>query len=205
MRADISAVNTALKGGGIVLLPTETVYGLAADARNQSAVNKLYRIKGREFNKPIAICVANIERAAKLVHWDDAAQKLASAFWPGPLSLVLPAQDDLGFDERLLGQFPDGRPSLSLRCPQAEWRGHIQTEYLALTSANKTGKPDHTEFQNAIGQFKDDVTAAIKGAPSLHAMPSTIVTITDGHCRILRQGTLKQTDFAPLNLSWDAP
>ena len=75
---DILALNSALLSGGIALLPTETVYGLGADAGNQTAVNKLYHAKGRDFDKPIAICVRDIKAATSLVHWSETAQQLAA-------------------------------------------------------------------------------------------------------------------------------
>lgn len=196
-------MNIALNKGGIVLLPTETVYGLAADAKNQSAIDKLYALKGRNFKKPIAICISDISHAASLVHWNNTAQKLAEAFWPGPLSLVLPAKDNLELDTRLYGQFADGTPSLSLRNPQAIWCENLGVDYLALTSANKSGQKDNMDFQPAFDIFGHDIAAALKGQSSSHGMASTIVAIKNHRCRILRTGALNPSDFASFNLDWD--
>jgi L-threonylcarbamoyladenylate synthase len=208
---DILALNSALLSGGIALLPTETVYGLGADARNQTAVNKLYHAKGRDFDKPIAICVRDIKAATSLVHWSETAQQLAERFWPGPLSIVLPAKDGLGLDKRLLGRFPDGSPSLSLRCPQTLWHEKLDIDYLALTSANKSGQSDIIDFKTAFDIFSHDVDAALDaaldnsggGAPSAGGKASTIIAIKDGKCRLLRSGVLSPDDFAGLKLIWD--
>jgi len=203
LETDISALNAALKRGGVALLPTETVYGLGADARNQAAVNKLYDIKGRDFNKPIAICISDISVATALVQWTETAQQLAEKVWPGPLSLVLPTKDGLGLDPRLMGRFADGTLSLSLRCPQATWRDKLAVDYLALTSANKSGQADITDFKIAYDVFGSTVDAALKGAPSAHGKPSTIMAIQNETCRILREGALSRADFDALKLTWN--
>jgi len=203
-RCGIKAVNSALLRRGVVLLPTETVYGLAANAQDHEAVNKLYRVKGRNFNKPIAISIKQAANAGALVTWCDTAQKLADAFWPGPLSLVLPAKSGVQLDTRLFGQFKDGTPSLSLRVPQSQWRKDIGPDYLALTSANKSGQDDITDFDQALAMFDGEIDAALDGNIPAYGIASTIIAIQNQVCRILRHGALKPADFAPLDLEWSA-
>jgi len=198
----IKAVNNALLRSGIVLLPTETVYGLAANAQDHGAVKKLYAVKGRDFNKPIAISIKQTSDVSALVEWCDNAQKLADKFWPGPLSLVLPAKSGVQLDARLFGQFEDGAPSLSLRLPQSQWRSDIAVDYLALTSANKSGQADITDFAEASALFDGEVDAAFGGGIPAYGTASTIIAIKDGNCRVLRQGALKPSDFAALDLEW---
>ena len=200
--SDINALNRTLGRGEVVLLPTETVYGLAADAQNNAAVEALYTLKGRKFNKPIALCVKSSAAAKSLVHWSPTAQALSEHFWPGPLSLVLPAQDGLNLDARLFGRFKDGTASLSLRFPQTDWCHQIKTDYLALTSANRSGETDTTDFAEAHALFGDHVGASFNGGTSPHGTPSTIIAVEKGRVRLLRAGALTAEHFAPLNLDW---
>lgn len=204
-QSGITAVNHALLSGGVVLLPTETVYGLAANAKDHTGVDKLYAVKGRDFNKPIAISIKRAADAAALVEWSETAQKLADMFWPGPLSLVLPAKPGLSLDPRLFGQFKDGTPSLSLRVPQSEWRERIKADYLALTSANKSGQPDLTEFQTAMNIFTGLIDAGLEGRAAPRGTVSTVLAVQNARCRILRDGALKRDDFAALGLTWANP
>lgn len=200
--SDIQPVNSALRRGEVVLLPTETVYGLAVDAQNNAAVDALYNLKGRDFNKPIAICVSTATAANALVKWSPTAQALSDLFWPGPLSLVLPAKENLGLDPRLFGRFADGSPSLSLRVPETRWSGQITTNYLALTSANRSGEADSTTHVEAHDIFGVHIGASYDGGPSTLGTPSTILALEKDGVRLLRTGALKAEHFAPLELNW---
>lgn len=200
--SSINSVRRALQDGSVVLLPTETVYGLVADAKNNAATEALYALKGRDFNKPIAICVRASKAAKALVHWSETAQRLTDHFWPGPLSIVLPAKDELGLDARLFGQFSDGSPSLSLRCPDTPWRGHLDVDYLALTSANRSGEADTKDFKTAHNIFGPQIGASYDGGTSPIGVPSTIIAIENERVRLLRAGALTADDFAPLALDW---
>jgi len=122
---NINDVRQTLNQGGVALLPTETVYGLAANAQSTAAVNRLYALKGRDFKKPIALCVKSWDAGQHLVKWSEAAESLTRYFWPGPLSIIMPARDGLNFDPRLFGRYPTGRRSLSLRCPDIDWRDQL--------------------------------------------------------------------------------
>ena len=204
-RSDINALNRALAHGDVVLLPTETVYGLAADAQNNAAVEALYRLKGRDFDKPIAICVRSAVLAKHLVKWSPTAQDLVELFWPGPLSLVLPAQDNLNLDPRLFGRFADGTPSLSLRLPETGWTAHIATDYLALTSANRSGEADSTTHADAHTIFGPHIGASYDGGDSRIGTPSTILALEETGVRLLRAGALSAEHFAPLDLNWISP
>jgi len=166
-------------------------------------VNRLYALKGRDFKKPIALCVKSWDAGQHLVKWSEAAESLTRYFWPGPLSIIMPARDGLNFDPRLFGRYPTGRRSLSLRCPDIDWRDQLGVDYLALTSANRSGEPDTTDFDTAYGLLGAEVNAAFRGPPSVHATPSTIIAIDEtGRLRCLRRGALTPEDFAPLSLDW---
>lgn len=200
--SDIKSINRALRDGKTVLLPTETVYGLAVNAQNNKAVDALYALKGRAFNKPIAISIKSSAAAHTLVQWSRTAQKLSDLFWPGPLSLVLPAKENLGLDPRLFGRFPDGTPSLSLRYPETDWCRQLTTDYLALTSANRSGEPDTTDFTHANAQFGDQIGASYDSGATTHGTPSTIIAVEKERVRLLRAGALTAEHFAPLDLDW---
>jgi len=201
--AKIEHVRGALRAGGTALLPTETVYGLAANAQDGAAINALYALKGRAFNKPLALCVRSIETARQLVQWSDTAEQLARHFWPGPLSLVLPAKNGLTFDQRLFGRFANGGRSLSLRCPDTFWRDQLDVDFLALTSANKSGEADTTDFSAAIAVFGTSVDAAYEGPPAKIGQPSTIIAMDiDTPAVCLRWGALGPEDFAPFSIEW---
>jgi len=132
-----SEIKTALDAGEVVILPTETVYGLAARADMADAVSKIYDIKGRDFDKPLAVCVKDIEQAKTLAHFDVLSQQLAERYWPGSLTLVLNLKDGTALDPRVTSN-SRGVATIALRCPDADWRTDI-SEPLALTSANRSG------------------------------------------------------------------
>ena len=92
--ADVAAAVAALAAGDIVGLPTETVYGLAADAANPAAIARVYRVKGRPADHPLIVHVLDAAQARHWAHWSDAAQRLADAWWPGPLTIVLRRRED---------------------------------------------------------------------------------------------------------------
>ena len=101
------------RAGGLVALPTETVYGLGADARNDLAVARIFEAKGRPRFNPLIVHVASVDDAKDLVEWNDVADRLASAFWPGPLTLVLPLKSGSGLSPLVTADLP----TLAVRMP----------------------------------------------------------------------------------------
>lgn len=201
-------VLNVLHSGGVVILPTETVYGLAARADRPEAVNRLYGIKGRDFDKPLALCVSGIKGASHYVTFDRLAKRLAKKFWPGPLTLVLPARDPSLFTRlapQLYSTTPDGTPTIAIRCPNAVWRTEITfsgIEYpVALTSANRSGDPAPTRASDAakaLGYEADDMLLAgdcpLDGA-------STIISLAEQSPRLLREGALPLTALKPFGIT----
>jgi len=185
--SDWAKIETALEAGGVVLLPTETVYGLAARADRPDAISKIYAIKGREFDKPLAVCVRDIEQAKTLVRFDTTSEQLAQTYWPGSLTLVLDAQAE--FDTRVTGQ-ANGSATLALRCPDVEWRKSIVTP-LALTSANRSGAPDCISYDAAMDELGDEIAASLSSTAKLSGAPSTIIRAENGQLTVLRQGALE--------------
>ena len=170
--------------GHVCVLPTETVYGIACRADNSDAVDRIYAIKGREFDKPLAVCVRDIDAARALAKFDATALKLAEEFWPGPLTLVLPVESK-SLDERCYQG-----STIALRCADIPWRESFN-QPLALTSANKSGEPAATTADTGL-----EVDAVLDDGPSREKIPSTILLVKDGVIKCLRPGALKPAALA---------
>lgn len=189
----------ALENGGTALVPTETVYGLAARADKTQAVDRIYQIKGRSFDKPLALCVKDLDAALEYGEMSDFAKDLAIAFWPGPLSLVVKASSDgPKLDTRLYGQNLKGESTISLRCPQTDWISRINSNIpVALTSANPSGSPAPRSLQDAKANIGDKVDFIYDGADCAIGISSTILAVDTHSFKILRQGSIKAEDIAP--------
>jgi L-threonylcarbamoyladenylate synthase len=167
-----------LKGGGLVIMPTDTVYGLAADPGNPAAVRKLYAAKGRDSGKPIALLAAEVSDVRRFApSLTPAEQALAQRWWPGPLTLVLetPSGPE-GF------RVPDCRPAREL----IRQAGGI----LRVTSANLSGDPPALTAEQAREALEASVDFVVDGGPIQGGQPSTVVKVEDRAPRILRAGAL---------------
>ncbi len=184
-----SDIKTALDAGEVVILPTETVYGLAARADISDAVSKIYDIKGRNFDKPLAVCVKDIDQAKTLAHFDVLSQQLAERYWPGSLTLVLNLKEDAALDPRVTSN-SSGVSTIALRCPDADWRSDI-SEPLALTSANRSGEPDCVNHAEAAAELGEEVAASLSTDAPLSGAPSTVLRVENGKLTVFRQGDLK--------------
>ncbi len=165
-----------LRAGGLVVFPTETVYGLGADAANAEAVERIFAIKGRPEDNPLPVVVAGPEMARPLVqNWPEAAARLAAAFWPGPLSIVLPKSASV--PDRITA----GRGTVSLRCPDHPLTLRLLAAFgrpLAGPSANPSGQPAPT-------------TAAAAGA--YFGPESGVLVLDGGACRVGVASTVAET------------
>jgi L-threonylcarbamoyladenylate synthase len=186
-----------LDAGELVAIPTETVYGLAADAENPQAVAKIYAAKGRPQDHPVIVHVA---RHAELSHWaaqvPGYAQKLIDAFWPGPLTLVLPKQP--GVADACTG----GQATIALRCPAHPLTQALLAAFrhgqggLAAPSANRFGRVSPTKAQHVREEFSaDEVPLVLDGGPCGVGIESTIVDCTRDDTQgpaLLRPGMITQ-------------
>ena len=186
----------AIARGDLIVIPTDTVYGVAADAFNPEAVTKLLEAKGRGRQSPPPVMVADMSAVSALAeHVPESVEQLAAAFWPGPLTIVLPAQPSLSWD---LGETGG---TVALRIPNQELTREIlrETGPLAVSSANTHGDPAATNAQEARAMLGDHLAAILDGGEAGSGIASTIVDATrvhEGKLRILRQGAISITDLA---------
>lgn len=181
----IAAAAAALKSGRLVVMPTDTVYGIAADAFDSSAVAGLLAAKGRGRDMPVGVLVGSWHTIDGLVYYvSDEARELIRAFWPGALSLVVQQAPSLQWD---LG---DARGTVMLRMPLHPVALELlrQTGPLAVSSANVSGQPPATTAPLAQAQLGPLVDVYLDGGPSPEQAASTIVDLTGTSPRILREG-----------------
>jgi L-threonylcarbamoyladenylate synthase len=186
--AAVQEAASLLRAGELVVLPTETVYGLAANARDVRAVRKIFEVKGRPAQNPVIVHVAGFEMARRCVGaWPRAAEKLARAFWPGPLTLVLPKAADI----------PDiitaGGSTVGIRWPaHPVFQAVIEAcgFPLAVPSANTSGQLSPTTAGHASRALGDKVALVLDGGPSEIGIESTVVDLSVVPPRILRPGMI---------------
>jgi len=184
----------ALKTGRLVMLPTETVYGLAADASNPQAVARIFEAKGRPRFNPLIAHVANALDAEAVAVFDDRARALAEAFWPGPLTIVAPVRDR----KRVCDLARAGLDSVAVRVP-----GHPRARAVIAAfggavvapSANRSGRPSPTTFDDAMEETGQSVGAAVDGGPCAVGVESTVVSVLDGRVTLLRPGSVTREEI----------
>ncbi len=196
LTADPKGVRSAadiLSDGGLVSFPTETVYGLGADATNDHAVARIFEAKGRPSFNPLIAHVADIETAQRFVEWSDDAQKLAESFWPGPLSLVLPVKDGSGISPLVTA----GLPSLAIRIPEHPVAHQLLEAVggpVAAPSANPSGKISPTRAAHVVDGLGDKIDAVIDGGDCEVGLESTIIGLLD-EPTLLRPGGVPAEDI----------
>lgn len=183
----VQAATRAVRRGELVVLPTDTVYGIAADAFDPAAVRRLLRAKGRgrEMPPPVLVSAATTLDALA-VGVPGYARALVESFWPGPLTLVCRQQASLQWD---LG---DTRGTVAVRMPDHPVALEVleRTGPLAVSSANLTGQPAATDADEAERMLGDRVAVLLDGGPTPGSVPSTIVDVTGDQGRVLRPGAL---------------
>ncbi|MCA1190870.1 MULTISPECIES: L-threonylcarbamoyladenylate synthase [unclassified Saccharopolyspora] len=187
----LAAAANTVRAGGLVVLPTDTVYGIGANAFDAEAVGALLAAKGRGRDMPVPVLVGSWSTIDGLVQSvSKQARALVEAFWPGGLSLILPQAPSLAWD---LG---DTRGTVNLRMPLHPVALDLLREVgpMAVSSANRTGNPPPATAQQAQDQLGDSVQVYLDGGPTGEPVASTIVDLTQATPRVLRQGeiTLEQ-------------
>jgi L-threonylcarbamoyladenylate synthase len=179
-----------LRAGEVVALPTETVYGLAASALDERAVERIYQVKGRPAHNPIIVHVASIEMAKRCVaHWPDLAGRLAKAFWPGPLTLVLSRAKEIP------GVVTAGGPTVGVRWPSHPFIQAVIHECgfpLAAPSANPFNQVSPTNAEHVRKALGDKIRLIVDGGQSQVGLESTVLDISVSPPRLLRPGMIHE-------------
>ena len=201
--ADMAAAVDALAAGNAIGVPTETVYGLAADAASEDGVARIYRIKGRPSDHPLIVHVVDDHEARLWADWNDAAQRLADAFWPGPLTIVLPRR--AGAPAWACA----GQPTIALRAPSHPVARRLLTALaavgitgIAAPSANRFGRVSPTSAAHVRADLGDDVAMVLDGGDADVGIESTIVDLSRGRAVLLRPGHI---DAGQLSRALGAP
>jgi L-threonylcarbamoyladenylate synthase len=184
--AGLAAAAAIWRAGGLVALPTETVYGLGADARNDLAVARIFEAKGRPRFNPLIVHLADVAAARELVQWSDAADRLASVFWPGPLTLVLPLREGAGISPLVTA----GLGTLALRVPAhpvAQGALRAFGGPVAAPSANPSGRISPTTAAHVLAGLGGRIEAVIDGGACAVGVESSIVGLS-GAPLLLRPG-----------------
>lgn len=188
----LSEAVACLASGGVVAIPTETVYGLAASTVDPDAIRSIYRIKGRPSDNPLIAHVPDPDTARSITNgWDERCDRLAKAFWPGPLTLVLDRSADV----------PDiasgGRTTIAVRCPRHPVARSILTRFggpISAPSANRSGSVSPTTAQHVLEDFApiDDPSdlLVLDGGPCDIGIESTVIDLTGEEARVLRPGSI---------------
>ncbi|MCP1198249.1 L-threonylcarbamoyladenylate synthase [Notoacmeibacter sp. MSK16QG-6] len=182
----VASAVAALENGELVVLPTETVYGLAADAANGEAVAAIFAAKGRPRFNPLIAHVDGIAMAERLCRFDPLSRDLAAAFWPGPLTLVLTKRDDAPVHDLVTA----GQPTLAIRHPLG-FASRIIAELgrpLAAPSANRSGRISGTDAQAVANDLGGSVAMIVDGGAPPVGVESTIAKVEDGIITVLRPG-----------------
>lgn len=194
MNDTVEQAATCLRRGELILLATETVYGLGADASNPEAVAAIFEAKGRPRFNPLISHVSDSTAAEEIGVFGTQARALAEAFWPGPFTLVTPVRDR----ERVCDLARAGLDSVAIRVP-----GHAKARAVLAAfggpvvapSANRSGRPSPTTFADAVEETGFAVGAAIDGGPCIVGLESTVVSVLDGRVSLLRPGSVTRAEI----------
>ncbi|WP_411287366.1 L-threonylcarbamoyladenylate synthase [Phenylobacterium sp.] len=192
----IDQAAAALRQGGLVIMPTETVYGLAADAADPRAVAAVYVAKGRPSFNPLIAHVADLATARRIARFDARALVLAERFWPGPLTLVLPAADEAAVCDLARA----GLDTVAVRSPAHPLARALLASFggpLVAPSANRSGRPSPTTFADAVEETGAAAACALDGGPCAIGLESTVVALLD-QPSLLRPGAVTREQIEAL-------
>jgi L-threonylcarbamoyladenylate synthase len=187
----ILEIGEMIKKGGVIVYPTDTVYGIGGNPFLEDVVIRIKNIKQRE-EKAMPLLISNLEKAKELAYFNDFALKIANTFWPGPLTIVLKAK--VKFSHYLTG----GRDSIGLRIPNHELALKIieaSGGVLIGTSANISGKPPAISIEDLDERIKSSVDLVIDGGKCYLGKPSTVIEIINSKIKIIRVGAIGINEF----------
>lgn len=186
---EFDQILTFLRAGGVIGFPTDTAYGLGADPFNEFAVRRIFEIKGRPESKPILVLVDSIEMAQHIATMSEVAESLARRFWPGPLTMILPA---LGTVPRIVTA---DTGTIGVRWPRAAFATKLVGALgipITATSANKSGQPATGLPREVLEQLGMDLEMLIDGGALLEPQGSTMLDLTQTCPTILREGPVSR-------------
>ena len=193
--AGVRRVAQAILRGEVAAFPTETFYGLGADAGNDEALQKIFQIKGREDNKPLLVLIAEREWLPGLVRSiPPVAARLMEKFWPGPLTLVFEASPELSI------LLTAGTGTVGVRIsphPVAQALVRAVGRAITATSANLSGHPSASVAAEVLRTIGNRVDAILDGGQTAGGLGSTVVDVSGASCRILRQGAVTRAELEP--------
>jgi L-threonylcarbamoyladenylate synthase len=195
--ADARIAAEALAAGELIILPTETVYGLAADAANPAAVARLYEAKGRPRFNPLIAHVADWSMAARVADLDDRARRLAQAFWPGPITFVAPIAEPAFVCDLARA----GLETVAVRAPAHEMARAVIDAFgrpIVAPSANRSGRPSPTTMADALAETGAAAAVRLDGGDCAIGLESTVVALLDGPPRLLRPGAVTRAEIEAL-------
>ena len=194
-KAAIAEAAQLIAGGEAVVVPTETVYGLAADATNEQAVARIYEAKGRPAFNPLIVHVRDLAFAEELADFSDAARAAASLYWPGALTIVLPRKEGAGIADLATA----GLPTIALRCPKHPAMQDLLKatgKPLAAPSANMSGGISPTSVDHVLKTLEGRVPLVLDGGRTSQGIESTIVSFIGDKVTLLRPGPVDFDEIA---------
>ena len=174
-----------IKNGGLVVMPTETVYGLGANALDKNAVTNVFKAKGRPMDNPLIVHIASAEDAEKSAHTSPLFYELAEKFMPGPLTVIMPKKDVIPYEVSC------GLDTVAIRVPSNEIAHNLIEKSgcpIAAPSANLSGKPSPTTFMHVVEDMNGRVDAIIDGGPCTVGLESTVIILKNDSAELLRPG-----------------
>ena len=201
--AAIAEAARLVLAGEPVAVPTETVYGLAADATNAEAVARIYEAKGRPSFNPLIVHVPDLAAAEAIGEFSEQARALADEHWPGPLTLVVPLKEEAS----VVSLVTAGLPTIALRVPAHPAMQALLAATgrpLAAPSANSSGRLSPTRAEHVLASLNGRIALIVDGGPTMRGIESTIVAATGGPLRLLRRGPV-EVDADPASGGIEAP
>lgn len=193
--SNISKAADIISNGGLVVMPTETVYGLGANALDKNAVTNVYKAKGRPMDNPLIVHLAKAADAELYAHTNETFYRLAECFMPGPLTVILPKKDIIPYEVTC------GLDTVAIRVPSNEI-AHRLIELsgcpIAAPSANLSGKPSPTSFEHVVEDMNGRVDAIIDGGKCDVGVESTVIILKGNSAEILRPGLVTYEDLAEI-------
>ena len=184
-----------IKNGGLVLFPTETVYGIGANALNDEAVKKIFIAKGRAQDNPLILHISDMDMLSQIVDTDNISEleyRLMDAFWPGPFTIILNKNNNIANVATCNGD------TVGVRMPSNKIAHDLIKEAnlpIAAPSANISGRPSGTKLEDIINELKDKVDYILDGGECDIGLESTVVRVVDGNVKILRPGKITKEDI----------